>query len=184
MALPKKQPHSSCEEVLNLWFEGINPEQHYASDPEFDALIRTKLVGPVKSHMTLWLQKIRKNKFKQMVWEDILKFWFEDVTQQQQYTNDPEFEAMVKTKFGDLYTSAKSGELLSWRNHPKGSLAEIVILHRFSRTILCDMDQAFKMDNLLLKLTQEAIEKGFDKNMKTEHKAFLHMLSRQPHGSS
>jgi len=91
---------------------------------------------------------------------------------------------LIQTKLGDLYDSAKCGELASWRSHPQGSLTEIIILNYFWRDMFCDTDQAFDIfDILMLKLAQDAIDKGFDRRMQIEHRDFLYKLLSQAKGS-
>ena len=175
MAAGKQDANTLYEDTLEFWFDDVNTNQHYTKDPEFDALIKTKLVDLVKTHTSRWWMKGRDEKSKAMSYEDVLKFWFDGIIPEQHYAKDPEFEASIKTKMWDLYQSAKSGELVSWRNSPNGSLAEIIILDRFSRYIFHDTHQSFESDILALQLAREAIAKGFDKTLKAEHKVFLYM---------
>ena len=175
MAAGKQDTKVPYEGILELWCDDTYPKQHYTKDPEFDALIKTKIADLAQSHTSSWWLKGRFQKHNTMSYEDILKFWFDGIIPEQHYVKDPEFEASIKTKMWDVYQSAKSGELVSWRNTPGGSLAEIIILDQFSRYLFRDTDQAFESDLLALQLAREAIAKGFDKQLKTEHKGFLYM---------
>ena len=184
MLLGKQEQNLSYEGVFDLWFEGISSEQYCTKDTELDARIRPNLGDSMKPHVILWLQHNKTNNWRSTACAEILKFWFEDITPHQEYASDREFDALTKTKFGDLYDSVISGELVSWRNHPQGCLAEIIILNYFCRDMFCHTDQDFDMfDILMLKLVQDAIDKGFDRRMKTEHRDFLHKLLSQAQGS-
>jgi len=117
------------------------------------------------------------NKEKEMTlsYNDVIKFWFEEIEPKQRWIKDAKFDALIAQRFGDLHEKANRGELKSWRSSVKGALAEIIILDQFSRNIFRDTPFAFASDDLALELTKEAIEKNYDKEINPEYLSFLYM---------
>ena len=83
-------------------------------------------------------------------YNDVIKFWFEEIDPKQRWIKDAKFDALIAQRFGDLHEKANSSELNSWRDNAKGALAEIIILDQFSRNIFRDTPSAFASAALLL----------------------------------
>lgn len=109
------------------------------------------------------------------MYNEILDFWFNELEPSQWWKKDAEFDSMINNRFGHIYKKAKSGELFSWRETPKGSLAEIIVLDQFSRNIYRDMPGSFSCDPLALALSQFSISKGFDKELSQTEQSFLYL---------
>ena len=109
--------------------------------------------------------------------EAVLKFWYEELTPKDwfQPSNPDELDAKIREKFRPLLEKAASCELYEWRTTPEGSLAEVIVLDQFSRNIYRNSPKAFTQDPLSLALAQEAISKGFDKEMEPSKLSFLYM---------
>lgn len=107
--------------------------------------------------------------------QDILNFWFKELEPKQHWIKDPDFDALIKQRFGDLLIAASKCELFSWRETAQGRLAEIIVLDQFSRNIYRDMPQAFVQDPLALALAQETVALGLDNNLADNEKPFLYM---------
>lgn len=107
--------------------------------------------------------------------EAILKFWFEEIPESAWWTKDPEFDDLIRQRFGDLHQQATANELFSWRDSPQGSLAEIIILDQFSRNIYRDKPESFAFDAQAVALTQAANVKGFDSQLPNVQRKFLYM---------
>jgi uncharacterized protein (DUF924 family) len=108
-------------------------------------------------------------------YNDVIKFWFEEIEPKQRWIKDTKFDALIAQRFGDLYKQASKEELKSWRSNAEGSLAEIIILDQFSRNIFRDTPLAFASDSLALEAAKEAIRKGYDKEINSEYLSFLYM---------
>ncbi|MDD9951919.1 MAG: DUF924 domain-containing protein [Zetaproteobacteria bacterium] len=92
--------------------------------------------------------------------EDVLHFWFEELTMSQWYTKDPDLDASIRKRFGELHRQATLAELVEWRTSFDGRVAEIIVLDQFSRNLFRDSPQAFAYDGMSLVLAQEAIAQG------------------------
>lgn len=106
---------------------------------------------------------------------DIIHFWFKDLTPEDWFAQSVATDSLIKTRFGSLLEEAKKGELFSWRESALGRLAEIIILDQFSRNIYRNTPQAFEADPMALVLAQEMVKQGHDKELSVEMKAFAYM---------
>jgi len=106
---------------------------------------------------------------------DVINFWFEEIEPKQRFKKDPEFDELIKERFGDTHRQATAGELYTWREHPLDALAEVIVLDQFSRNMFRDTAQAFAYDSLALVLAQEAIRRKLDAELEPSFKSFLYM---------
>lgn len=107
--------------------------------------------------------------------EDILRFWFQELTPQQQFQKDEALDQTIATRFGTTLQAARQCELAPWRATPEGRLAEIIVLDQFSRNIHRDTAQAFAQDAQALTLSQELVASGQHKALPVEQRAFAYM---------
>ncbi|TXT39156.1 MAG: hypothetical protein FD135_2406 [Comamonadaceae bacterium] len=110
-----------------------------------------------------------------MPFQDVLDFWFEELTDRQHFIKDPELDAAMRARFGDTLEAAARAELFTWRATPPGRLAEIVVLDQFSRNIFRDTPRAFTQDALALVLAQELVASGLDKSLPLKQRSFAYM---------
>ena len=106
---------------------------------------------------------------------DVLDFWFNQLQPADWWKKSTELDATIQKRFGELHRQASQGELFAWRNEPKSSLAEIIVLDQFSRNIFRDSAEAFAQDPQALTLSQHAIAKGFDQKLEQAERQFLYM---------
>jgi uncharacterized protein (DUF924 family) len=109
------------------------------------------------------------------MYNDILNFWFNELTPQQWWAKDDKLDAEIKHRFSAIHSKAARCELFDWRIAAKGRLAEIIILDQFSRNIFRDIPQAFSNDPLALALAQEALAVDADKALSSTERSFLYM---------
>jgi uncharacterized protein (DUF924 family) len=109
------------------------------------------------------------------MYEDVLNFWFNELTPQQWWAKSDELDAEIKQRFAALHTKAARCELFDWRIAAKGRLAEIIILDQFSRNIYRGTPQAFAQDSLALALAQEALTVAADKALSPVECSFLYL---------
>ena len=109
------------------------------------------------------------------MYEDILNFWFIELTPAQWWAKDEKLDEEIKHRFAAIHTKAAHCELFDWRMAAKGRLAEIIILDQFSRNIFRDTPQAFSNDPLALALAQEALAVDADKALSPTERSFLYM---------
>lgn len=107
--------------------------------------------------------------------EDILQFWFQELTPQQQFQKDEALDQAIATRFGATLQAARQCELAPWRATPEGRLAEIIVLDQFSRNIHRDTALAFAQDAQALTLSQELVASGQHKALPVAQRAFAYM---------
>ena len=107
--------------------------------------------------------------------QDILHFWFDELTHKQHFGKDAALDEMIRTRFGDMLEAAARCELYGWRATPEGRLAEIVVLDQFSRHVYRDTPRAFVQDALALCLAQELVASGQDRQLSTPQRRFAYM---------
>ena len=109
------------------------------------------------------------------MYNNILKFWFDDITPDKWWAVDEAFDAHIRERFLPVLEQAKHGELFAWRSEPKGRLAEVIVLDQFSRNVYRGTADAFAQDGLALVLAQEAIVAGAHKLLSPLERSFLYL---------
>ena len=109
-----------------------------------------------------------------MIPNDVLAFWFDELSPADWFKKDDALDSKIREKFDGLHKRAAACELNDWRESAEGALAEIIVLDQFSRNLHRNSAQAFAQDSLALALSQEAIAKGFDKQLQPPKLAFLY----------
>lgn len=110
-----------------------------------------------------------------MDFNEVLRFWFEEIEPANWWSKDLQFDEMINTRFAEVHRMANCCELFHWRKTPQGRLAEIIVLDQFSRNMFRDTAQAFASDSLALALAQEAISAGADVDLNQTQRSFLYM---------
>lgn len=110
-----------------------------------------------------------------MIYKEVLKFWFEELSPQQHWVKDDKLDNEIKKRFLSTLNDAAKGELYKWRRTAKGRLAEIIVLDQFSRNIFRDKPEAFSQDSQALVLTQEALKEGAHRELTSGELSFLIM---------
>jgi len=107
--------------------------------------------------------------------DHILHYWFDELQPRDWWRKDAELDRAIARRFGDTHRAAARGELFAWRDHPRGRLAEIIVLDQFSRQIHRDTPDAYACDGMALVLAQEALRAGADQALQGAERAFLYM---------
>jgi uncharacterized protein (DUF924 family) len=107
--------------------------------------------------------------------QNILDFWFTELTDKQRFAKDAALDALMRERFGGTLLAAAAGELYHWRADARGRLAEIVVLDQFSRNIWRDTPRAFAQDTQALVLAQELVAGEHDAPLPPVQRAFAYM---------
>jgi len=110
-----------------------------------------------------------------MQYTDIIHFWFTELTPQDWWKKNNDFDLSIKNRFGEHHHSATALELFHWRETAHGCLAEIIILDQFSRNIYRNTAKSFACDGIALALAQTAVAQGLDQELNDNEKGFLYM---------
>lgn len=90
----------------------------------------------------------------------VLDFWFVQNGPKQWWAGGGAFDVAVRLQFADVLKAAERCETAAWRRHPRGRVAELVVLDQFSRQLYRRSGRAFANDALALGLAQEALAMG------------------------
>lgn len=107
--------------------------------------------------------------------ENILRFWFEELSPAQHFAQDDKVDDLIRTRFGATWEAARQGELWTWRDSARGRLAEILVLDQFSRNIHRGSALAFAQDAQALTLAQELVASRRDADLPSVQRAFAYM---------
>lgn len=109
------------------------------------------------------------------MYEEILRFWFEEIEPSQWWKKDDDFDRALIARFSAIHAGAARCELFEWRVTPKGRLAEVIVLDQFSRNMFRNSPLAFAHDALALALAQEAVAAEADAALSPVQRSFLYM---------
>jgi uncharacterized protein (DUF924 family) len=107
--------------------------------------------------------------------QDILHFWFDELTDKQHFAKDAALDEMIHTRFGQTLEAAARCELFAWRATAEGALAEIIVLDQFSRNVFRDTPHTFAQDALALALAQTMVSRGQDLSLTPVQQHFVYM---------
>jgi len=107
--------------------------------------------------------------------QNILHFWFDELTDKQHFAKDAALDEAIRTRFGATLDAAARCELFAWRATAEGRLAEIIVLDQFSRNVYRDTARAFAQDGLALMLAQELVASGQGRLLSTAQRRFAYM---------
>ncbi len=110
--------------------------------------------------------------------EDILAFWFEEAGAMRWYKVDPEFDALIRRKFGPWLHGFRDVDRVAgdaWLAAPRSGLALVVALDQFPRNIWRGSNAAFDLDPLAREAAGVMIDRGFDLELTDAERAFVYM---------
>jgi uncharacterized protein (DUF924 family) len=107
--------------------------------------------------------------------EQILRFWFEELTPEDWFKVDEARDAGIGRRFRHIYEQLAAGVPPDWLTGPDGFLAAILVLDQFPRNIFRGTPRAFATDAAALDLAKLAIAEGIDLRVPPERRAFIYM---------
>ncbi len=107
--------------------------------------------------------------------QDILDFWFDELTPSQWYKVDTNLDATMVQRFEPTYRELSRSVPPDWRESARGSLAAVIVLDQFPRNMFRGTPQAFATDANALALSEEAIDKNQDRELNVAERQFLYM---------
>lgn len=107
--------------------------------------------------------------------DNVLKFWFEELTPEDWFRKSDDLDSLIKARFSKLLEGASQGELFPWRDTAEGRVAEIIVLDQFSRNIHRGTPKSFSSDPLALGLSQELVIQKLDKDLPLMMRSFAYM---------
>jgi uncharacterized protein (DUF924 family) len=107
--------------------------------------------------------------------EDVLRFWFEELTPQVWFERDDAVDAMIRTRFASLHDRLNRETAAAASMTAREALATVIVLDQFSRNLFRESARAFASDVQALSVAQEVVEKGLDRELNAQQRHFLYM---------
>jgi uncharacterized protein (DUF924 family) len=115
--------------------------------------------------------------------EDILTFWFGEfesissvssANQASWFKKDPEFDALIKSRFEESLAQASRGELDHWlEESPAHGLALLILLDQFPRNMYRSSGQSFAYDAKARAVAEAMLQKAWEKQLSTPARMFI-----------
>lgn len=115
----------------------------------------------------------------------LLDLWFQGTTEatldpngpvvKRWFSVDPEFDAMLRVRFGGELDRAARGELGGWCTTPRGALAFVILCDQLSRNIHRGTPRAFATDPLALHTTLLGVGRGDHASLRIPERLFFLM---------
>lgn len=107
--------------------------------------------------------------------DDVVRFWFEELTPKEWYRPPEAVDAAIKARFHDSYETLRQGAPPEWLATPNGFLAAILVLDQLPRNMFRGQPQAFATDDAALALAKRAVDEGVDARLPPKERAFLYL---------
>ena len=107
--------------------------------------------------------------------QEIIRFWFEEVSPQQWFQSNPELDEEIRARFEVTHEMADDGLCNSWGVDAEGSLALVILLDQFPRHMYRRTPKAFASDERALLVAKQAVHKGFDQVLEPVKRGFLYL---------
>ena len=109
---------------------------------------------------------------------EVLDFWFPPGASGERpewFRKDPAFDREIRERFGTALAAGLAGAFGEWCTSARGALARVVLLDQYTRNAFRDTPAAFAGDPAALATTEDAIARGFDRELGPHERGFLYM---------
>lgn len=107
--------------------------------------------------------------------DDVLRFWFDELTPEDRFSGKPEVDARIAERFGRLYAELKADLPEEAGSDPLTALAAIIVLDQFSRNLFRRRPEAFATDAQARAIALQALDRGLDARLDEAQRQFLYM---------
>jgi uncharacterized protein (DUF924 family) len=107
--------------------------------------------------------------------DEILHFWFEELSRKDWFRKDEALDSTIASRFGAIYNELRAGVPAAWLDTAEGYLAAILVLDQFPRNMFRGDARAFATDEAGLDLAKRAIAEGLDEKLTRDQRVFLYM---------
>ncbi len=105
---------------------------------------------------------------------DVLKFWF-GLEPEQWWKGAPELDHRIRQDFVKLWSEKRQLPVDAFASDPLTALAAVVLFDQFPRNMFRGHADQFSTDHLALAIARQAIDRGFDDELKPQERGFLYM---------
>ena len=108
-------------------------------------------------------------------YSDIIEYWYSEKSKKHWFNSTPDIDSEIKQRFEDIWIRAQQDEFSDWVKSPEGCLALIILLDQFPLNMYRGKAKSFKTEQQAIRISLHAINKGFDKELKSDELLFLFM---------
>lgn len=109
------------------------------------------------------------------MYQELITFWFSDEASKYWFNSTREFDLLLTGKFEKAWQRAVRGELDYWGSNADGSLALVILLDQCPLNMYRGQALSFSSEAQSRDVARAAIDKGFDRELAVERKAFLYL---------
>lgn len=121
-----------------------------------------------------------------MARDDVLQWWFGDWSDNQPLSDDDAnlhrwwdrdaaIDAEARERFGTVHAAVAAGSHDDWEDTARGALAKVIVLDQLSRMLYRDSARAFRWDHEARQVTQRALERAQDRELRPIERVFLYL---------
>ena len=107
--------------------------------------------------------------------QDIVEFWFSEEVRKLWFNSTAEFDQQLRDRYLSTWEQAGRGELDDWMATAEGCLALVILLDQFPLNMFRGDGICFSTEARSRDVARHAIDRGFDKSLPMEQRAFLYM---------
>ncbi|HEY0940079.1 MAG TPA: DUF924 family protein [Steroidobacter sp.] len=107
--------------------------------------------------------------------EQVLRFWFEELTARDWFGSSQQVDEMCRDRFGSLHAALKNNPPDPDKADARTLLAAVIALDQFPRNIFRRTPQAYSTDALALSLARATVASGKDRSLSTTQRNFLYL---------
>jgi uncharacterized protein (DUF924 family) len=107
--------------------------------------------------------------------EQVLGFWFGELTQEDWYSGKKEVDERIVSRFGDLPDRLAHELSPDEAADQRTALAAVIALDQFPRNIHRGKAAAFATDDLAIRIARRALDAGLDAGLDNQQRQFLYM---------
>lgn len=107
--------------------------------------------------------------------DEIVDFWLDEKQQGLWFRSTPEFDQLLQDKFLSAVDAAQAGQLDTWRNTPRGTLALILLLDQFPLNIFRGQARGYLCGDIALSHAKYALDNDYLKHYKATELMFVLM---------
>jgi len=107
--------------------------------------------------------------------DDVLSFWFEELTPKQWYQSTKSVDDTIRNQFEPLIALVSNRPANTLGTDARKLLAATIVLDQFPRNIYRGSPEAFACDPLALDLAMRTVNEGLDSTMSQSERQFAYM---------
>lgn len=108
--------------------------------------------------------------------EQVLSFWFTELTPEQWFKQNDAVDDAIRTRFLPTYNSvAPEASTETALVAADVALAHLLLLDQFPRNLFRGTPRAFESDGKALELARKAVDRGIDQSVPVERRAFIYL---------